>query len=119
MLAPAAAQADRRAMHNANRLKIGLEPLEGYEHLPGANMVAEGNLVMTEHTERWKFHTGEVIDHSFVSSDTGQINSVFQPDALAKCAKVLRANGFTEQELAKLFKINPAKILGLTPPPGA
>jgi predicted metal-dependent phosphotriesterase family hydrolase len=32
---------------------------------------------------------------------------------------VLRANGFTEQELAKLFKINPAKILGLTPPPGA
>jgi predicted metal-dependent TIM-barrel fold hydrolase len=59
------------------------------------------------------------IDHAFVSSDTGQINSVFQPDALAKCAKVLRANGFTEQELAKLFKVNPAKILGLTPPPGA
>ncbi len=56
------------------------------------------------------------VDHAFVSSDTGQINSVFQPDALAKCAKVLRANGFTEQELAKLFKINPAKILGLTPP---
>jgi len=49
------------------RLKIGLEPLEGYEHLPGDNMVAEGNLVMTEHTERWRFHTGEVIDHSFVS----------------------------------------------------
>ena len=49
------------------RLKIGLKPLEGYEHLPGANMVAEGNLVMTEHTERWTFHTGEVIDHSFVS----------------------------------------------------
>jgi predicted metal-dependent phosphotriesterase family hydrolase len=31
---------------------------------------------------------------------------------------VLRANGFTEQELAKLFKVNPAKILGLTPPAG-
>jgi hypothetical protein len=58
------------------------------------------------------------VDHAFVSSDTGQINSDFQPDALAKCAKVLRANGFTEQELAKLFKINPAKILGLTPPAG-
>jgi Family of unknown function (DUF6282) len=58
------------------------------------------------------------VDHSFVSSDTGQINSVFQPDALAKCAKVLRANGFTELELAKLFKINPAKILGLAPPAG-
>jgi ketosteroid isomerase-like protein len=49
------------------RLKIGLESLAGYEHLPGANMVAEGDLVMTEHTERWTFGTGEVIDHSFVS----------------------------------------------------
>jgi ketosteroid isomerase-like protein len=49
------------------RLRIGLEPLSGYEHLEGANVVAEGDLVMTEHTERWHFHTGEVIDHSFVS----------------------------------------------------
>lgn len=49
------------------RLMIGLEPLEGYDHLPGTNMIAEGDLVMTEHTERWTFHTGEVIDHSFVS----------------------------------------------------
>jgi len=49
------------------RVRIGLDPLEGYEHLPGTNVVAEGDLVMTEHTERWIFHTGEVIDHSFVS----------------------------------------------------
>jgi ketosteroid isomerase-like protein len=49
------------------RVKIGLEPLSGYEHLGGTNVVAEGDLVMTEHTERWHFHTGEVIDHSFVS----------------------------------------------------
>ena len=49
------------------RLRLGIEPLEGYEHLPGTNVVAEGDLVMTEHTERWIFHTGEVIDHSFVS----------------------------------------------------
>jgi len=49
------------------RLKIGIEPLEAYEHLPGAKMIGEGNLVMTEHTERWVFGTGEVIDHSFVS----------------------------------------------------
>ena len=54
------------------------------------------------------------VDHAFVSTDTGQINSDFQPDALAKAAKALRANGFTEEELAKLFKLNPAKILGLT-----
>jgi limonene-1,2-epoxide hydrolase len=50
-----------------DRLKIGIEPLEAYEHLPGTNMIAEGDLVMTEHTERWIFGTGEVIDHSFVS----------------------------------------------------
>ena len=50
-----------------NRVKIGLEPLSGYGHLPGTNMIAEGDLVMTEHTERWEFHTGETIDHSFVS----------------------------------------------------
>jgi len=56
------------------------------------------------------------VDHAFVSTDTGQINSDFQPDALAKAAKVLRTNGFSEAELAKLFKVNPAKILGLTPP---
>jgi len=49
------------------RLRIGIEPLQGYSHLPGAHMIAEGNLVMTEHTERWTFHTGEVIDHPFVS----------------------------------------------------
>lgn len=49
------------------RLKIGIEPLEAYEHLPGANMIGEGSLVMTEHTERWVFGPGEVIDHSFVS----------------------------------------------------
>ena len=49
------------------RLRIGLEPLSGYSHLPGTNMIGEGHLVMTEHAERWEFHTGEVIDHSFVS----------------------------------------------------
>jgi hypothetical protein len=58
------------------------------------------------------------VEHAFVSSDTGQLNSNWQPDALANCAKVLRANGFTEQELDLLFKINPAKILGLAPPAG-
>jgi hypothetical protein len=54
------------------------------------------------------------VEHAFVSSDTGQINSNWQPDALANCAKVLRANGFTERELDLLFKINPAKILGIS-----
>ena len=49
------------------RLRLGIEPLSGYEHIGDVNMIAGGDLVMTEHTERWHFHTGEVIDHSFVS----------------------------------------------------
>jgi hypothetical protein len=56
------------------------------------------------------------VDHAFVSSDTGQLGSPFQPDALAAAAQALRKNGFTARELDLLFKINPAKILGLTPP---
>jgi hypothetical protein len=59
------------------------------------------------------------VEHSFISSDTGQLNSNWQPDALANCAKVLRANGFTERELDLLLKINPAKILGIAPPTGS
>jgi hypothetical protein len=58
------------------------------------------------------------VEHAFISSDTGQLNSNWQPDALANCAKVLRANGFTEHELDLLLKINPAKILGIAPPAG-
>lgn len=41
--------------------------IAGYEHLPGENIIAEGDLVMTEHTERWIFEEGNVLDHSFVS----------------------------------------------------
>jgi Family of unknown function (DUF6282) len=58
------------------------------------------------------------VEHAFLSSDTGQLNSNWQPDALANCAKVLRANGFTEHELDLLLKINPAKILGIPVPAG-
>ena len=48
------------------RLRIGIEPLEAYWHYP-AQIVAEGNLVITEHVEHWQFHTGESFDHPFVS----------------------------------------------------
>ena len=48
------------------RLRIGLEPLSAYWHFPG-HIVAEGDLVFTEHVEHWEFHTGEAFDHPFVS----------------------------------------------------
>ncbi|MQA28543.1 MAG: hypothetical protein GEU82_01720 [Luteitalea sp.] len=57
------------------------------------------------------------VEHAFVSSDTGQLNSIYQPDALAMAAKALRAQGFTDKELDLLFRVNPAKILGIAPPP--
>ena len=53
------------------------------------------------------------VEHSFVSSDLGQLTTPFPPDGLATAAKALRANGFTERELDVLFKENPARILGL------
>lgn len=48
------------------RLKLGIEPLENYWHFP-KHFIAEGDIVVTEHTETWVFHTGEVIDHPFTS----------------------------------------------------
>lgn len=56
------------------------------------------------------------VEHHFISSDTGQAGSEFHPDRLAKLAQALRSKGFTERELDLLFKINPAKILGLAAP---
>jgi hypothetical protein len=56
------------------------------------------------------------VERSVVDSDAGQAGTVYPPDALALAARTLRANGFTEHELDLLFKINPAKILGITPP---
>ena len=48
------------------RLRLGLEPLDGYYHFP-RHLIAEGDLVVTEHVEQWRFPTGEVIDHPFMS----------------------------------------------------
>ena len=30
-------------------------------------LICENNIVVTEHVEQWRFHTGEVIDHPFTS----------------------------------------------------
>lgn len=48
------------------RLRLGLEPISGYEH-DLKLMVAEGNRVATEHTETWKWHTGESVPLQFMS----------------------------------------------------
>ena len=48
------------------RLAIGHEPVESFDH-EIHRIIAEGDTVITEHTETWKFHTGEVVPLPFVS----------------------------------------------------
>ncbi|MGI9590968.1 MAG: nuclear transport factor 2 family protein [Myxococcota bacterium] len=50
----------------ARRLALGHEPVEAFEH-ELIRMLAEGDTVITEHVETWKFHTGEVIPLPFCS----------------------------------------------------
>jgi limonene-1,2-epoxide hydrolase len=51
----------------AARLRLGLEPLAGYEHVPGWTTIAQGTTVVTEHVERWTWSSGETVDLPFVS----------------------------------------------------
>jgi limonene-1,2-epoxide hydrolase len=50
----------------AARLRLGLEPLSNYEH-HFKTMVADGDVVVTEHAEEWRWHTGESVVLPFVS----------------------------------------------------
>ena len=48
------------------RLRLGLEKVAAYEH-DLRLMVAEGDTVVTEHSETWHWHTGESVTLPFVS----------------------------------------------------
>ena len=48
------------------RLKIGLEPIERQEHAIH-RLVAEGDTVVTEHTETWHFDADHVVALPFVT----------------------------------------------------
>ena len=49
----------------------------------------------------------------FVASDSGLVGTPNHPDALAMAAKALRAAGFSEQDLKRMFKDTPARLVGL------
>jgi hypothetical protein len=48
-----------------------------------------------------------------ISSDVGLAGRPLHPDALALAAQALRKQGFTEADLNRMFKENPARLLGL------
>jgi hypothetical protein len=50
---------------------------------------------------------------AIVSSDTGLAGTPLHTDALALAARALRSQGFAEADLNRMFKENPARLLGL------
>ena len=48
-----------------------------------------------------------------LSSDLGQTGNALPPDGFAAFLAALRASGLTEQEVDRMSKQNPAKLLGL------
>ncbi|MCX6512427.1 MAG: nuclear transport factor 2 family protein [Actinobacteria bacterium] len=48
------------------RLRLGVEPIDSYTHEVSL-VVADGNAVVTEHTETWGWRTGESVALPFVS----------------------------------------------------
>jgi len=50
-----------------------------------------------------------------ISSDSGLVGTPNHPDALAMAAKALRAAGFSEQDLNRMFKETPARLVNLPP----
>lgn len=50
----------------AARLRLGLEPLLGYQLNPGP-IVASGDMAVTEHSEQWTWKSGETVLLRFAS----------------------------------------------------
>ncbi|HUI76874.1 MAG TPA: DUF6282 family protein [Bryobacteraceae bacterium] len=54
-------------------------------------------------------------EHCVLSSDLGQAANPLHPDGLLAMYEYLHAQGFTVDEVDRMAKINPAKLLGLAP----
>jgi uncharacterized protein DUF6282 len=55
-------------------------------------------------------------EYIIVSTDCGQTNNVYPTDCLVLAARGMRDHGVTQHELDLMYKVNPAKLLGLPPP---
>jgi hypothetical protein len=56
------------------------------------------------------------VEHCILSSDLGQVGNPSHPDGLTMAATWLRGHGFTNRDLDRMMKENPARLLGLPPP---
>jgi len=52
-------------------------------------------------------------EHCILSSDLGQAGNPLHPDGLAAFFRALRDQGFSEQEIERMSRTNPARLLGL------
>jgi hypothetical protein len=52
-------------------------------------------------------------EYCILSSDLGQAGNPLHPDRLAAFFRALREQGFSEQEIGRMAKTNPARLLGL------
>ena len=55
------------------------------------------------------------VDHCILSSDMGQPGNPLHPDALVTFIKGMREQGFTQDEIHRMLKTNPALLIGLEP----
>jgi hypothetical protein len=54
-------------------------------------------------------------EHIIVGTDCGQTVNLYPTDCLVLAARGMRAHGVTQRELDLMYKVNPAKLLGLPP----
>jgi hypothetical protein len=94
---------------------MSLPQLQESVKLGGAVEITAGTL---SRDGAGKTHAMDVIralgtENVFVASDSGLVGTPNHPDALAMAAKSLRAAGFSEEDLNRMFKDTPARLVGL------
>ena len=53
------------------------------------------------------------LEHCILSSDLGQPGNPLHPDGWVTFFQELRAQGFSQQQIDQMAKVNPAKLLNL------
>ena len=102
------AAAARGPENIVKRLKIGLEPLAGYENHDGV-LVSNGTDAMYEHSETWTFKTGEsgvlrfVTVHKVVDGKITLWKDYWDMGALANCAPPTWMEDFATADMSWVF----------------